>query len=339
MKNLIKHSVLLLGSLFSVFLSSSCSREESADSTSKEAVALHVSVTGITESDENTEITRGGNGSDMSKPQIVTIPTGNGTMLEATLERSIATTRATTTLTNGVKYRVIAFKQGKVNSTGYMNHSDFVAGTAGTTSDFYLPGGVTYTFVCYSFNSTDALPAFDKNDLNVTANPATSNLLYTKFDKAITATDKALSFSFAPKFSEVTVVADATGLVKSISAISTHLFPNYSATLALSTGELTASGSSARVIPWGTITAAQTITSNACTVFTNAGSVMTISIPSVTIEGVTRTGLLARFSSTTMQAGKKYTLKLIFKGVETQPGVKEGDWFPKDSILNGGVQY
>ena len=339
MKNFIKHPIAFCGTLFFFFLFSSCNRDESADSASKETVPLSVSVTGITESDENTEITR--NSSNDSHQQMgTTIPLGNGIVMRATMTRNTAITRATTVLAAEVRYRVIAFKQGKVNGTGYVNHCDYVAGTTETAPEFILPAGVTYTFVCYSFNTTEALPVFNKNAPDITANPATSNLLYAKFDKTITASDKALSFSFAPKFSEVTVVADATGLGKSISAISTNLSPNYNATLALSTGELTSSGTETpRAIPWGTIAAAQTVTSNTCMVFTNASSAMTINIPSITIEGVTRAGLIARFSSTTMQPGNKYTLILFFKGESTNPGIQEDEWATKDSIVSGGIQY
>lgn len=339
MRNLIKHPVAFCGALFFFFLFSSCNHDESTDSASKETVLLSVSVTGITESDENTEITRN-NSNDSHQQMITTIPLGNNIAMEATMTRNTAITRATTVLAAEVRYRVIAFKKGKVNSMGYINHCDYVAGTTGTAPEFILPAGVTYTFVCYSFNTTKALPAFNKNALDIAANPVTSDLLYAKFDKTITATDKALSFSFVPKFSEVTVVADATGLKKNISDISTYLSPNYSATLAVSTGELTSSGTAtAHAIPWGTIAAAQTVTSNTCMMFTNASSAMTINIPSITIEGVTRTGLTARFSSTTMQPGNKYTLILAFKGESTPAGVLEDEWATKDSILNGGIQY
>ena len=302
---------LIAGALcFSVL--AACGKEENTLTGGQ--VSLTVATPRISESDNNTEITRSGSTSTPA-PQTVTVPAGNGMTLEATLEPSPqAATRAVTQLAAGVKYRVIAFEQDNVTAAGYKSHADFEVGTDGTMDgDLHVPAGDTYTFVCYSLNSSEALPAFDADNLNIAANPATNDLLYTKFNQAITQASKTLSFSFEHQFSLITVIADATKLAQNITAITATLSPNYPTTMAMADGALTAGTAAARSIPWGTVTAGETITATDCTVFTNASSTITVSIPSVTIGTTTRTNLKATFGTNAMQQGYKYTLRLKFK--------------------------
>ena len=310
-----KRFAFLLPALGFILLLAACTKEESTlpEGESK-LVALTVATPHISESDETTEITR--SGSEEPAAQTVTVPAGGGMTLEATLERTnTPATRGTTALTTGVKYRIIAFAQDNVTTAGYKSYADFAVGTTGSVAgDLNVLAGSTYTFVCYSLNKT-TLPTFDSNSLDITADPATDDLLYAKFNQTITEASKTLSFSFLHKFSQVTVIADATNLAQNITAISATLSPNYSATLAIANGALTAGTSAARTIPWGTITAAQTVTATACTVFTNGSSSVSMSIPSVTIDGTTKTSLTATFGTNSMQAGYKYTLRLKFKAL------------------------
>ena len=294
-------------------LVSSCHKEENVNSFCGETVALRVSVSGINDCNEKV-VADGGNRSDYaisSCLQSVTVPAGNSLLLKATLEQSPVATRGTTPLTTGVRYRVIAFKQGNVSAAGYLSHADFAVGTAEPIAGYlHVLPGATYTFVCYSMNGT-TLPVFDKTALDITTNPAEGDLLYAKFDQAITVTGNALVFGFTPKFSQITVIADATSMAQDITAISAEISPNYSATLTLASGALTALGDAgSRVISWGTVTPGQTVAAKACTVFTNGNSGIRITIPSVTIGGTTQVDLKAFFGSNTMQTGGKYTLRL-----------------------------
>lgn len=335
MKHLRKYPTLFLVALFIVLLISSCSNEESTDPLSNETVELRVSLTGISESDENTEITRGG--AEAPKPQTVTVPASKGMTLEATLEPT-PTTRGTTALATGVKYRVIAFKQGNVSTAGYVSYADYAVGTAEPIANIlHVPAGVTYTFVCYSLNSTATLPAFNESELNVATNPATDDLLYAKFNQIITFSGQTLTFSLAHKFTQVTVIADAIAMAQDISEISVALSPNYSASLNLGTGVMTAGTASERTIPWGAITAGQTVTSSPCAAFINGSSTVVVYIPSVTIGGTTRQNLYASFSGNALQIGYKYTLRLTFKPLSLIDGgifVGGNIWAPGNLIVS-----
>ena len=334
MENNRKYAGLLWAALFGMLLMSSCNDENKCnDSLSEEIVTLNVSLMGITEKNESSEITK--SGTEVPATRTVTVPTGNNMVLEATLAPAPAT-RGTNALATGVKYRVIAFKQGNISAAGYVSHADYAVGTTGTIAGYlHVPAGTTYTFVCYSQNSTDNLPAFNNAVLDVTANPATQSLLHAQFDQAITSSAKTLSFSFTPQFSQVTVIADATAMEKDITNINAALLPNYSASLNLSTAALTAETAAERTIPWGTITAGQTLTSVPCAVFTNGDSSICINIPSVTIGGITRTNLTATFGSNSMQAGHKYLLRLKFR----KEGVVTGSlmWAMGNLIKSGNT--
>lgn len=92
------------------------------------------------------------------------IPINEELELIATLEPDYSVTektRASTSLANGIAYRVIAYKQNGAGKSGdYVAHADFKIGTPPNEA-FYLPWGCTYDIVCYS-NGTGTLGAFDK---------------------------------------------------------------------------------------------------------------------------------------------------------------------------------
>lgn len=329
-----KKIAYLLANLLLIFAFTACNHEEDIPETSK-LVALTVTIPQITESDETTELAPD-TAKTPSATQLPIVPAGNGMTLEASLERNTPTsTRGSIALATGVKYRVIAFKQGNVTTAGYISYADFVVGTTGSVAgELHVPTGSAYTFVCYSLNTT-SLPTFNLNSLNVAANPATDDLLYAKFNQTITVASSTVSFSFAHKFSQVTVIADASSLGKNITAISSTLSPNYSATLTLADGTLTAGTSTARTIPWGTFTASPFLNASACTVFTNGSTAISVSIPSITIGGTTKTNFTATFGGNSMQPGYKYTLRLRFKS----SGVVIGGltWAPGNLIKSGST--
>lgn len=276
-------------------------------------VVLNVSAPAISNTDENQEITR-----SAGAPQTVTVSAGNSLTMEATLEPNIAITRSNTTVLDaGVCYRIIAYKQDDVSAEGYISHGDFVAGGSGTNTALHVPAGNTYTFVCYSLNSTVALPAFNAQQTEITADPRTDDLLYARFNQVITATNKTLMFTFKHQFSLITVVADTTQPRVDVINITAALTPCYTATLHSATGALTAAEAFyARSIPWGIISAGQTVTATPCTVFTNGSNAITLNIGSVALGQAsnTRTQLTATFGTQSMNPGTKYTLRLKFKG-------------------------
>lgn len=299
----------LSAGIFVIMFCSSCSNQENQELPKETLIRLGVLTPDITENEDNLEMTR--SSSSVLSSETKLISAGNGLELVATLERNASTTtRGVTSLATGIKYRVLVFKQNDVSTSGYISYADYEVGVTGPIAgELHVPTEATYTFACYSLNGAN-LPVFDPDLLDVTADPVTDDLLYTKFDQAITTTTKTITFSFLHRFSQVIVIGDATSLEKDISAISANLSPNYSATLNLSSGLLAPGTVGTRTIPWGTITTGQTVTSIPCTVFTNGSSSVTVYIPSLTIGGKTKTNLTATFGSSVMQAGAKYTLRL-----------------------------
>lgn len=282
-------------------------------------VLLNVSAPGISNANENQEITR-----SAGALQTVTVSAGNGLTMEATLEPNTAVTRSNTTALNaGVCYRIIAYKQDDVSAEGYISHGDFVAGGSGTNTELRVPAGSTYTFVCYSLNSTASLPAFNAEQAQITADPQTDDLLYARFNQAITTTAKTLAFTFKHQFSLITVVADATQPRADVVSITAALAPCYTAALNLATGAMAATEASYyRSIPWGVISSAQTVSANPCTVFTSGSHAITVSIGSVALGQASniRTNLTATFGSQTMNLGTQYTLRIKFKGTAWADG-------------------
>lgn len=310
-----------------------CSKENNEDTEPFPKIALSVVTPTISDNDKNGEITRSRSTTDTQRTQMIEVKASNGMTMEATLEKNNVTTRTTTALANGTKYRIIAFKCNDISTTGYISYADYAAGITGAIAgELHVPADDTYTFVCYSLNSTN-LPIFDRDMLNITIDTATDNLLYTKFNQAITSGSKTLSFSLTPKLSQIIVIADATNIEKNITAISATLSPNYSVLFALGTGALTAGVSAERIIPWGNIVPAQTVTSTPCTVFTNASTAVSISIPSITIGGTTKANLSASFSGNVMQPGNKYTLRLnLYRAGILAAGII---WAPGNLIKSG----
>jgi hypothetical protein len=319
---------------------SSCSKGSysDSDSSSGNPVSLSVSVSGIKNGESNASSTRSG----ASASQTVTMPLGKGVLMEATLTPKAvfagASTRSsnstTTPLSTGVTYRVIAFKQGNVSSSGYVSYGDFTVGGSTTSSNFIVPAYGLYTFVCYSLNSTAALPTFSRSSLDQTLAPASNDLLYYKFDKYISsaASSQILSIVFNHIFSNVTLVADASKSGKNTTAITSTFSPSYNATLSLSGGTLSTSGSSsAYTVPWGTITPGQTVSSTPFNVFTN-GEPVSVAVPSVTIGGTTYTHRTATFSS--ILPGVDYTITLSFITGIVVGGVT---WAPGNLLYSDGT--
>ncbi|WP_321480769.1 hypothetical protein [uncultured Bacteroides sp.] len=293
---------------FLLFLSflCSCSNDDSdSGSVDKDAlVAVHVRV-GESWNDDEVVSSRSTSSAASSS---VTVPLDKHWSMVATLSPvKDVHSRAGSSLSNGVRYRVIAYKENDVSASGYVNHADYVVGDA--APDFWLPVDKTYTFVCYSYGNSNALPAFDSSitDLSVTPD---NDLLYYKTNMSITSASSSFSIAFEHVFSQVTVTATSSG--SNITACSATLSPNYSATLPLSSGVATVSGtSSAKALSWSSPNG-NSVSSNASTVFSN-GEAVTLTFTSITVGSTTLTDKSITFTGKSMSANTKYTLSVNFR--------------------------
>src|SRR5574344_752066 len=249
--------------------------------------------------------------SGSSSIEKVIVPMDNGYSLCATLEPSVESQTRATPVAAGIRYRVVAYKQNDVSAAGYMSHADYVVGAA--APKLLLPINCTYTLVCYSYNSTAALPAFNKNSTTIAVNPA-NDVMYCKKDVTVASSNISFSIVFSHIFSKVTVIADASADGYNVTACTGSLSPNYSATASLVDGSLVKGTSTAKTLGWSSL-GTPVVTSDAAVVYT-AGETVTLTFATLSIATSPVTNLTNQsviFTGKTMELGKSYTLRVAFK--------------------------
>ena len=270
------------------------------------SVPVSISVSGADWfSDESS--TRSGS----SSIEKVIVPMDNGYSLCATLEPAVESQTRATAVAAGVRYRVVAYRNGVVSAANYVNHADYEVG--GASGQLLLPVNCTYTLVCYSYGSAAALPAFDKNSTDI-AVTSSNDMLYCKKDITVTDVNTSFSILFSHLFSKVTVIADASADGYNITACTGSLSPNYSATASLVDGSLVKGTSAAKSLGWSSL-GTPVVTSDAAVVYT-AGETVTLTFATLSIASSPVTNLTNKsitFTGKTMAQGKAYTLRVAFK--------------------------
>lgn len=300
------------------------------------SVPVSISVSGADWfSDESS--TRSGS----SSIETVIVPMDNGYSLCATLEPAVESQTRATAVAAGVRYRVVAYRNGVVSAANYVNHADYEVG--GASGQLLLPVNCTYTLVCYSYGSAAALPAFDKNSTDI-AVTSSNDMLYCKKDITVTDVNTSFSILFSHLFSKVTVIADASADGYNITACTGSLSPNYSATASLVDGSLVKGTSAAKSLGWSSL-GTPVVTSDAAVVYT-AGETVTLTFATLSMSiGTTPvTNLLNKsitFTGKTMEAGKSYTLRVTFKQAPgiVVPGINV--YWAKGNVrsLNSGATF
>src|SRR5574344_124259 len=255
-------------------------------------------------SDES--ITRSGS----SSIEKVIVPMDNGYSLCATLEPAAESQTRATAVVAGVRYRVVAYRNGVVSAANYVNHADYEVG--GASGQLLLPVNCTYTLVCYSYGSAAALPAFDKNSTDI-AVTSSNDMLYCKKDITVTDVNTSFSILFSHLFSKVTVIADASVDGYNVTACTGSLSPNYSATASLVAGSLVKGTSAAKSLGWSSL-GTPVVTSDAAVVYT-AGETVTFTIAKTIFASVPVSGVgnkSVTFTGKTMEPGKSYVIRLSF---------------------------
>ena len=270
------------------------------------SVPVSISVSGADwASDESS--TRSGS----SSIETVIVPMDNGYSLCATLEAAAESQTRATAVVAGVRYRVVAYRNGVVSAANYVNHADYVVG--GASGQLWLPVNCTYTLVCYSYGNSVALPAFDKNSTDVAVSPS-DDMLYCKKDITVTDVNTSFSILFSHLFSKVTVIADASADGYNVTACTGSLSPNYSATASLVDGSLVKGASAAKTLNWSSL-GTSVVTSDAAVIYT-AGETVTLTFATLSIASSPVTNLTNQsviFTGKTMELGKSYTLRVAFK--------------------------
>jgi hypothetical protein len=194
--------------LLALWVSCDESREVSGDESLGKPVAIKVHLLGVAAGGEESVV----RSASTEKAEAVSLPLGDGLLLEMSMERDELPLRAKT-LENGKRFRVIA-----VRSAGkrYVAHGDYtmVAGQAVPDGLFAVPTGGTYDFICYSYNNDDQfLPAsyLTTATLPTLSVDNTKDLLWCNIasNKAVNSdADAELDVLLNQQLAKITVVVD-----------------------------------------------------------------------------------------------------------------------------------
>ncbi|MFD2744308.1 MULTISPECIES: hypothetical protein [Sphingobacterium] len=224
---------------------------------------------------------------------------GNGA--KAAIER--------TDLPEGVRYRVVAF-----NPDGSLKaQQEYIRGSE--TATMLLDGGVTYTFIVYSRNSTTlAVPAPSFSGPQTLANasvtfPGNADVMYFRQELTVVGGEDPNRLNIILKHlnCQITTTIDATQTGYDISNVNMSFGPHLpSSSLKLEDGVITRSGTTNRSQTSATFTPAptQSVTS---IVSANANTATDLRIASLTVGQLTLNDLLA-FENLPVTPGVKYNL-------------------------------
>jgi hypothetical protein len=256
------------------------------------------------------------------KSETIVIPlTGVDDMyLSATLKEEDSELKA---FTQGARLRIAVYDVG--GTCVKEGIGTFAASTFTLDSPTALDGlttGISYTFVAFSLNSTTEDPnIYRVGEALEDIDPA-KDLLYGKsVPTLISAGNNSVLIPLSHKFSQVTVVADATAISSAnITEISAELIPSYTADVQLI-------GASAGVLSPGASPVAQAFTfpsnpnapvvlSEPRTVFVNGANPVKVKLGPVKFNGNISYANEDEASFTfPLSLGTRYTLTLSFKGI------------------------
>ena len=261
--------------------------------------------------------------------QEVSIPVKGG-VLTATLEPAAPAQTRSTEINYGVRYRLIAYKENDVSFTGYVNHADFVKG--GVAPTFWLQTDRTYTLVCYSFNSADTIPEFNR----IYIIPE-NDFLYGKKNVTITAENRSIDMEMQHLFSQVTVIADASADAEgyTISACSGTLSPNYTIFFFLD-GTSSNMNIIKQNINWtsfGTVAVSSTPAIIHIPQKISGTRDLELTLDSITIDGTTIKNSIFYFRNI-LQPGYRYTLRVKFESEYRDCTIK---WASGNLIYTNGI--
>jgi hypothetical protein len=128
-----------------------CDRELPDNKSGKE-VTIRVRLVGVAEGGEE-DVTRS---ASMKESEIVSMPVGDGMLMEMQMEQDTSALRAQQTqLDNNSLFRVVALKR---SSTTFISYADYKGDGTLVAGGLHVPINDSYDFVCYSYNTT-SLPA------------------------------------------------------------------------------------------------------------------------------------------------------------------------------------
>jgi hypothetical protein len=240
--------------------------------------------------------------------ETVSMPLGNGLLLEMRMERDTSLLRAgqIRPLADGSLFRVIAVRH---DDDTYVSHGDFRVGPGEDTqlSTFHVPENISYDFICFSYNK-DSLPSaagYAKGDPlpALLVNNSTDLLWCEIADRLVNSAASAeLEITLNQKLARVKVVVDCKYNEWTITDIGTDMTLGsgvVSGAMDLAAGSISGTDGD-QAIPWSyPITEADEQTSESLFVIPKASGDLTITIP---VGSIARGGGLSALPSGTTSA-------------------------------------
>lgn len=160
-----------------------CDKELPENELSGKEVLVRVRLVGIAEGKE-ADVTRS---ASLQTQERVATPIGDGVVLEMKMERDTSALRAAKTmLDENARFRVVAVKH---STSTFLSYGDFTIHDGTVAGGLHVPDNDYYDFICYSYNTSNALPALSyvqggtiptSQTLNVLQ--GTKDLLWEKID-------------------------------------------------------------------------------------------------------------------------------------------------------------
>jgi hypothetical protein len=318
MKNGMKGSLLVVLA-FSLLLVA-CDKELPDKKLSGKEVLVRVRLVGVAEGKE-ADVARS---ASMQEPETMGMPLGDGMVLEMRMEQDSSALRATTSqLDEYARFRVVAVIHG---TSTFISYGDFTIHDGIVEGGLHVPDNDSYDFICYSYNTSNALPALsyaqggtipESGTINVLQ--GTNDLLYKKIvDIPVSGSAPELEILLERVMARMQVVIDCSYNNWAIASVASTITLGsvYSGGTVRLTDKVVASNSGTPTFSSWTGSGTKR-ESNGILVMPKGSGTLTVSIPASAINTVQastipRSVATATFS-TALDAGYSYKLFVKLK--------------------------
>lgn len=324
LRNKVGRSVAGLFLFASLLFCASCDHDElsstNAGEESGELIPIKVSVGGVNGfSNGEQSVTRAN-----FQPQSIAVPFNEDYRLQVNIQpsKSAPQTRAAATpLKEGVRFRVLAYLQG-IGTDKFKAYADYEIQAGGILNqldgDLNLPSG-TYQFVCYSYNTSAPLPAFDgSTQLEVNDIGSGTDFLRTIVTQKVESGGSAvtLNINFDHFCSSLNVKVDASRMNGDITDCSATLSGLKKSTASWNVSTTTLNVQTVDIpnnlsFVWDS-PSESVIESDAQIVMPATNADLTLEFPSITIGENTYTDKSVSLSKVKLDQGTSYTCTVNF---------------------------
>lgn len=226
-------------------------------------------------------------------------------------------TRAST-LANGAKVRLIAFKTSDYSFGGVCDYQVSGANLIPTDKDMYLLYGESYNIVGYTFNSSEPLPAaqasYTWNSTVITSSDMTKDFLTcsTSISKINEANNTIPHLTFSHMLSKMSIVLKTGTDVSSIGTSTDVTISNGGIKSRWRVGAVAVNNGTVASQPFS-MTASGTASPVRINPNRKKNTHVSITIPSIAINGETKSNLTITSATTVIiEPGKTYTMTITF---------------------------